>query len=124
MWPSAAKPKALEKNMPKCEENPGMALWAALGTAGTAQASVEEVRVVGRPQRGAALLRRSEGAGDGRGAKPCVGQKATPYALPRRVANTPGPCPLRPRAASLTAPVLALFARVPSLGAPPQRAVL
>ena len=35
-----------------------------------------------------------------------------------RVANTSGPCPLRPRAASLTTPVLSLFARVPSLGAP------
>ena len=35
-----------------------------------------------------------------------------------RVANKPGPCPLRPRAASLTTPVLSLFAREPSLGAP------
>ena len=77
-----------------------MALWATLGTAGTAQTSVEEVRAVGRPRRGAALLRRSESAGDGRGAKPCVGQKATPVPSP---------------AASLTPPVLALFARV-SLG--------
>jgi hypothetical protein len=57
-----AKPKFLEKNMPKCEGSPGMALWAALGAAGTAQASVEEVKVVGRPRRGAALLRRSESA--------------------------------------------------------------
>jgi hypothetical protein len=86
-------------------------------TAGTAQAPVEEARAVGRPRRGAELLRRAEGAGDGRGEKPCVGNKTPALcgtllplgeallraedhagALPHRAANTPGPCPLRPRA--------------------------
>jgi hypothetical protein len=87
---NAAETKASKKMVPKCEESSGTALRAALGTAGTAHVSVEVARVVGRPRRGAALLRRAEVADVGRGAQPCVRQKAAPAPSP---------------AASLTPPV-------------------
>jgi hypothetical protein len=86
---NAAATKASKKMVPKCEENP----WTALG-----------------------VCRGSEGGGKaGAGRQCCDGQKAPAMDAGRSLApdkTTPAPSP----AASLTPPVLALFARVLSLG--------
>jgi hypothetical protein len=105
------------RQMPRRRRWPSARRTRGRRTAGTAQAPAEEARVVGRPRRGAELLRRVESAGDGRGAEPCVGKKTPALcgtmlplgeallraeghasALFHRVANNPGPCSFRPRA--------------------------
>ena len=78
---------------------------------------------MGRPRRGAALLRRAEGAVDGRGAGPCARKKTPAHvrnfaSVARSLASGRRPRRRPPPASSLTPPVLALFARVLSLGAP------
>jgi hypothetical protein len=114
---SAVEAATSNRKAAKCEANPGAALGTAPGTAGAAKAPVDEAGMVGRPRRGAEFLRRAEGAGDERGVEPCAGKKTPALgetslplggtslraeghagALPSRVADTPGPCPLNPRA--------------------------